>query len=169
MAENHEGPLAGDPRTPAHPAGDRDIRISRVLGFCAGLALLLGVSVGVCWLIYNLLNKRHIAMDPAPSPLPEANAPVVPPEPRLQESPNRDMAAFRAHEDAILKSYGWTDKGAGVGRIPIERAMDLALDPGLRPARAGGTDSKPASPSDVGADGGTAGGADGGGPDGGAP
>lgn len=141
MAENDEGPLGGDPRTPANPAGDKDIHVSRVLGFCAALALLLGVSVGVCWLIFSFFNKRHIAADPAPSPLPEANAPVMPPEPRLQESPIRDMAALRARESAVLGGYGWTDKGAGIGRIPIERAMDLALDPGLRPARIGGADA----------------------------
>jgi hypothetical protein len=186
MAENHEDPLGGDPRTPANPAGDRDIHAGRVLAFCAGLALLLVVSVGVCLLIYTVFNKRHIAMDPAPSPLPEANAPVMPPEPRLQESPIRDMAALRARESAVLSGYGWTDKGAGIGRIPIERAMDLALEPGLRPARIGGAESAPSTPTGSGAgrgadgsgsgsggpgggaDGGASGGADGG-ADGGAP
>lgn len=168
MAENHEDPLDGDPRTPANPAGDRDIHAGRVLAFCAGLALLLVVSVGVCLLIYTVFNKRHIAMDPAPSPLPEANAPVMPPEPRLQESPIRDMAALRARESAVLSGYGWTDKGAGIGRIPIERAMDLALDPGLRSARIGGAESAPAQGrAGSGANGGAAGSGANGGPGGG--
>jgi len=26
----------------------------------------------------------------------------------------------------VLTTYGWVDRGAGIGRIPIDRAIDLA-------------------------------------------
>jgi hypothetical protein len=52
------------------------------------------------------------------------------PEPRLQYSPNGDMAAFRKQEEAAVSSYGWVDKGNGVARIPVEEAMDLYLQQG---------------------------------------
>jgi hypothetical protein len=41
------------------------------------------------------------------------------------------MAAFRAHEDAILSSSGWIDEAAGVARIPIALAKKRLLEKGL--------------------------------------
>ncbi len=55
------------------------------------------------------------------------------PEPKLQADPEREMGKFRGREDAILNSYGWVDRGAGIARIPIERAMDLIVQRGLSP------------------------------------
>jgi hypothetical protein len=56
--------------------------------------------------------------------------------PRLQISPTRDLHQFRKQEEQELASYGWVNKTAGVVRIPIDRAMDLALQKGF-PVRAG--------------------------------
>lgn len=39
-----------------------------------------------------------------------------------------DLKALRAQETQILTSYGWVDKEAGIVRIPIDKAMDLALE-----------------------------------------
>ncbi len=39
-----------------------------------------------------------------------------------------DLKALRAQEEQILTSYGWVDKEAGIVRIPIDKAMDLALE-----------------------------------------
>ena len=58
----------------------------------------------------------------------------LPPEPRLQTNPREDLRLLREQEDAILKSYGWVDRPAGVVRIPIEEAMKLTVQRGL-PAR----------------------------------
>lgn len=52
------------------------------------------------------------------------------PEPRLQYSPNMEMAAFRKQEEAAVSTYGWVDKSAGIARIPVEEAMDLYLQQG---------------------------------------
>src|SRR2546426_11208283 len=70
-------------------------------------------------------------LDPPPSPIAEARAPRPPPEPRLQSSPVRDMEELRAREDSVLTSYGWVDRQAGIGRIPIDRAVELVLEKGL--------------------------------------
>ena len=35
---------------------------------------------------------------------------------------------MRAAESAVLESYGWVDREAGVARIPIERAMLLLAE-----------------------------------------
>jgi len=55
--------------------------------------------------------------------------------PRLQISAPEDLKEFCAREAAELNSYGWLDKTAGVVRIPLHRAMELALQRGL-PVRA---------------------------------
>jgi hypothetical protein len=57
-------------------------------------------------------------------------APVVlasdlPPQPRLQIDPSRELRATRAAEDRHLHDYGWVDRAGGVAQIPISRAMTL--------------------------------------------
>jgi hypothetical protein len=115
------------PRVP-EGADDKDLPIRGIAAFVAGIFGLIGVAAAVSWGIYAALRGDLRAMDPPPSPIPEANEPVLPPEPRLRENPPADMDALRARENAVLKSYGWVDRGAGIGRIPIERAIELAAD-----------------------------------------
>jgi hypothetical protein len=55
----------------------------------------------------------------------------TPPPPNLQAQPQLDLAEFQARQAAILSSYGWVDRRAGIVRIPIERAMDLVAERGL--------------------------------------
>ena len=52
-------------------------------------------------------------------------------EPVLQIDPVADLKAYEAQEEALLHSYGWVDKGAGVARIPIDRAIELIAKQGL--------------------------------------
>src|SRR3989442_5282615 len=106
-----------------------------------------------------ICKSRQLAGDPPPSPIAEARAPRLPPGPRLQSSPVLDMEQLRAREDSVLTSYGWVDRQAGIGRIPIDRAVELLLEKGLpapppaeaphektaRPRRAGGKQT-PAPP-----------------------
>lgn len=48
-----------------------------------------------------------------------------PPEPRLQGHPAAGLVAERAREQALLDSYAWVDRDAGIARIPVDRAMDI--------------------------------------------
>jgi hypothetical protein len=59
----------------------------------------------------------------------------TPPEPRLEPDPLAPRAAAQAREDAILASYGWVDRKAGIARIPIDRAMELLVEKGLPPSK----------------------------------
>src|SRR5262249_36601112 len=61
---------------------------------------------------------------------PEAASKIFP-EPRLQVDYFADMDKVRTDWDAHLNTYGWLDKNAGVVHIPIERAMQLALQKGF--------------------------------------
>jgi hypothetical protein len=41
------------------------------------------------------------------------------------------MRRLREQEDAILTTYGWVDRQAGIARIPIDVAMTQVLEEGL--------------------------------------
>ena len=56
------------------------------------------------------------------------------PAPPRKVVPDRELRELRAAEDAVLDSYGWVDRRAGIVRIPIDRAMELMAQRGL-PAR----------------------------------
>ncbi len=57
--------------------------------------------------------------------------PQVLPQPRLQLHEHLDLERKRQAEDALLASYGWVDRKAGVVRIPIQRAMELVAERAL--------------------------------------
>jgi hypothetical protein len=109
---------------------DADVRVIALL--CGGLLMLIGVVLLLSGGIYDYLAARLARSGVSIS------APAVtrqlPPEPRLQVSPARDLQEMRAREDEVLHSYGWVDRQAGIVRIPIARAIDLLAERGL-PAR----------------------------------
>jgi len=68
----------------------------------------------------------------APEPTRAAVAPrQLPPEPRLQAVPAKDMQRFRENEQRVLTTYGWVDKSSGIVRVPIERAIEVVAEKGL--------------------------------------
>ena len=137
MAEVHRPHAADAAGGPAdnpevhHEESDVDIRA--IFGFGAGLMAVALVVMLAIYLLFGFFDGRERLSVPAEYPL-AAQAPKVPPEPRLQEHPREDLRELRAREDEILTSYGWVDKNAGVVRIPIDAAMKLTLERGL-PAR----------------------------------
>lgn len=111
-----------------------DVNVRGVLAFCGAL-LAAGIVIhAAVWLLFLVFNARE-ARQPAPEfPLAVEHENRLPPEPRLQTNPRQDLRDLRAQEDAVLNSYGWVDKNAGLVRVPIERAMELTVQKGL-PAR----------------------------------
>ena len=43
-------------------------------------------------------------------------------------APGSALQEVRAHEEAMLTTYGWVDREKGVVRIPIERAVEKLLE-----------------------------------------
>jgi hypothetical protein len=94
----------------------------------AGL-IVFGVSTLVALALIGYVGLQ-LERDDARQAPPRAlsfQAERQPPLPRLQEQPFTDVRALRAQEDAVLGSYGWVDRPAGVVRIPIEEAMRLTV------------------------------------------
>ena len=118
---------------------DRELDVRSVGLFGVGLALVMIVVLAALWILLAHWKTRQTARDPRPSPLAEANAPRLPPEPRLQAAPVKDMDELRARETSTLTSYGWVDRTSGIARIPIDRAMQLLLERGLPDVGAGQT------------------------------
>jgi hypothetical protein len=124
----------------AAPHGDAahersDVNIRGILAFCVGLIVVAAVVHGAVLLLFRYFSAREAVQTTIDYPL-AVGQQRLPPEPRLQTNPRGDLQELREHEDELLGSYGWVDKGAGIVRIPIEQALKLTLERGL-PARAG--------------------------------
>jgi len=113
----------------AHPPGlghehsDVVVRPIVIAGIGLGLAVMLVVAVTLG--MFDLFAAYRARVSPPANPLAAAQGPRLPPEPRLQVHPVKDLRELREAEDNLLDHYGWVDKSAGVVRIPIERAIDL--------------------------------------------
>lgn len=128
MAEKRPRPAKGDRDAPGF---DQELNLRAIIGAGLGIALITALVLALLWPLLGFFRRERVALDPAPSPMPEANEPRLPPEPRLQPAPTLDMETLRSREDATLRSYGWVDRPAGIGRIPIDRAIDIVAETGL--------------------------------------
>jgi len=120
------------PEPTGHSGGgheERDVAYRPVLTGLVGLvALLVGSAILMKVFFGHLVGQQE---GPPENPLAQRFGRQVPPEPRLQSNPLDDLARLHAEEDAVLHSYGWVDRPAGVVRIPVERAMELLAQSGL--------------------------------------
>lgn len=130
---NHEVPT--DNPNVQHETSDVNIRA--ILGFGAGLIAVAFVVHVAIWLLFTFFAAREARRVAPQFPLAAGQEHRLPPEPRLQTNPRQDLLDMRAAEDAILGTYGWMDKPAGIVRIPIGEAVKITLERGL-PTRASG-------------------------------
>lgn len=117
----------------AEPTGrsheDRDVRLWPLMISGVSLAVIAGLSLLAMWWLFDYFVARQMRLQTDLHPLLETRR--LPPEPRLQISPQVDRRAILTNERSILDSYGWVDRQAGVVRIPIERAIELLTERGL--------------------------------------
>ncbi|HLI82608.1 MAG TPA: hypothetical protein VKV17_01755 [Bryobacteraceae bacterium] len=105
--------------------------------FLTGLGILLGVWVAVV-VIYPLFHylSHTRAGGVSPSHVLEY-VPPVPPAPRNEAEPHRDLSGYLAQQNAALSSYGWVDRKKGIASIPIGRAMEIIAQRGIPPSQPG--------------------------------
>jgi hypothetical protein len=128
-----------------HADFDRDINLKAVVYTGVGLAVLTAVSFVLMWFFFKGLASYEERRDPEPSPMPEAARELRPAGPTLQATPERDLAELLAIEHERLEGYGMAGDGEHA-RVPIERAMEMALERGLGTPE--GTDEEPSERSD---------------------
>ena len=111
-----------------HETKDASVRGIVLTGI--GLAVGAAIAFSLVYGIFHYLSTQELTTAP-PNPMAEKRLQQFPPEPRLAEHPAVEIQELHAKEDSLLSSYGWTDKMAGVVRIPIDRAIDLELQRGF--------------------------------------
>jgi hypothetical protein len=115
----------------------RDVRIRPLVVFIAGLTIVGIFTYLVVFVMFRLFSGQaarqdaQVAPSTASRPAPAHGEDRLPPEPRIQANPGADMQRLREQEDAILTTYGWVDRSAGVARVPIDVAMRQVLEEGL--------------------------------------
>lgn len=119
-----------------------DIEPGIAYGFALWLAVGILMSAGIVYATFWYFERTHVEADKAAQVFPlAAGQPTVPPSPRLQTQPFKDVYLLKQHEHELLSTYGWVDKNSGIVRIPIDEAMRLLEEQGGLPARAGGADT----------------------------
>ena len=120
---------AGAPNGPGYET--RDASIPALVKFAVTLAIvLIVVSFGMRWLFGYFARTQTLG----PTTAPFENTRTIPPVPRLQVAPQKEIHDYWEAEQGLVNSYGWVDRQNGVVRIPVDRAMRLLLQRGL-PAR----------------------------------
>ena len=108
-----------------------DVNVRPLAMYAAVLALTVVGALVLMWALFQFYQAMPVREGGPVSPLTAERVP--PPRPRLQtmETQGEDLAVNRASEKQALTTYGWVDKKAGIVRIPVQRAMDLALERGV--------------------------------------
>jgi hypothetical protein len=136
MAHKH-GHGADNGQSDSSAYETRDVKIRPLVVFIAGLTIVGIFTYLVVFVMFRLFSGEAARQDAqvAPSttsrPAPAPGEERLPPEPRIQANPGADMQRLREQEEAILTTYGWVDRSAGVARIPIDVAMRQVLEEGL--------------------------------------
>jgi hypothetical protein len=129
-----------------YEVADADVRQVVMAGI--GLAVATAIACFAMYFLFNMLKfsgerEQRQTLNPMAGPR------TLPPEPRLQVRPWEEIQNLRMKEDQVLNTYGWTNKGAGMVRIPIEKAMEIVAQRGL-PSRVPGQPAQTASPAATG-------------------
>ncbi|HKQ71962.1 MAG TPA: hypothetical protein VJT73_21605 [Polyangiaceae bacterium] len=125
MADPHHPPADQPPRY------DSELAFKSILYFAGGVAGATVLALLAMWWMSASFKAQEEAKDRAPSPIAAARLDPIPPGPRLQASPPRDMDEMRARDREALTTYGWADKTGGVARIPVDRAIQILAQKGL--------------------------------------
>jgi hypothetical protein len=116
--------------TDVNLTGVTRIAIASLIVLAVILAAVYGMMRGFEW---NASDTRELpalsAYTPGTDRLPQVPATLL-----LQPDEPGALRQLRSEETKILEHYAWVDKGQGVVRIPIEKAMELIVE---HPDRAG--------------------------------
>src|ERR1700722_5282770 len=112
-------------RTPEENYEHSDAHVGGIGKSAIWLAVLLVVVfVAMRW-TFNQMSEME-PMGAAASPFVDSRQ--MPPAPRLQVDPQKEISDYCATQAASLNSYGWEDSKAGIGQVPVDRAIDLMVE-----------------------------------------
>jgi hypothetical protein len=100
------------------------------VGFLVGslFALLFGTFL-VCLLVVGIFQFFAHTYETQKNA--QASPFQLPPEPRIEEYPWKQLITLREHEDHLLSTYALIDPKQGIVRVPVDRAIDMLAQKGL--------------------------------------
>lgn len=101
----------------------------KLVAIAVAALVVFGVAVAVSGWMLGVLRRGRDAGPSSPAPAPITVGTV---EQRLILASPRGLDAKR-EQRAALERWGWTDRDAGLARIPVERAMELVAADGGTP------------------------------------
>jgi hypothetical protein len=141
MNSEHAVPVPSEPghghghgHVPEPGYETRDANIWGLLRFAGGLIVVL-VVVHLVMLAFQYLFVTE--RPESPEQRAEARS-ILPGPPQEQEQTQarvniyQQLRKLHRDEEAMLSRYGWVDRKAGVVRIPIDRAIDVVAEQGVR-------------------------------------
>jgi hypothetical protein len=119
----------------AHGGHEPDnVKLQGIIVFATAFIIVSAVILVSMWTLL-LFFEKHLTPTMPPQ---QAGDRPIPPEPRLQPEENyhesldrEDLAALRTQEHDTLTHYAWVDQSKGIVRIPLSKAMDMAVASGL--------------------------------------
>jgi hypothetical protein len=111
-----------------------DVNVGAILRYGAALFGVIAIALVFLFWLLGVYERQYARAQTQVYPLAAGRQDQLPPEPRLQNDPQRDLSDLRAKQESLLTGYGWVNKEAGIARIPIEDAMRIVVERGL-PAR----------------------------------
>jgi hypothetical protein len=100
-----------------------DLNVPLVARIVVILAATLVVLVLLVVFLFHYFNHEYPARTSEAAPV--VVAADLPPLPRIQVDPKRELEEVHAKEDEHLDRYAWVDQQNGIAQIPIDRAMAL--------------------------------------------
>ncbi len=123
----------GPPVNPNPDYQDRDIAIGALNKFLAATFVVVFLAMLAMWWLHKaVVDRERAAYSAVPEQMRDrqiaaANGAI------LQRDELADLRRYQEEQTALTTSYAWVDKDKGVARIPVERAMALALEKKMFP------------------------------------
>jgi hypothetical protein len=122
MAEHEHNPNS---RQGGYERTDADLRGIVVAGI--GLAIFTLLVMAICITMFNYYTARTGGNEGVIPPLPIADRGKLPPAPVLEGLERGREIQWSPETDLPPHDYAWVDEKQQIVRIPVEKAMQLAL------------------------------------------
>jgi hypothetical protein len=98
-----------------------DVDTRSIVGLASGFLVFVAVSVVLLGVYYIHANVGAGSASPRQFP-----------EPRLEMRSGQDLDALVKAQEDQFQSYAWVDRGRGLVRIPVSRALELLAARGAK-------------------------------------
>ena len=109
---------------------ERDTRVRSIAIVMVVAVTIIASSIGGLFVFIGRIRQADASHPPMTA---QQTAAIIPPSPRLQDDPYRDLHLQQARETKLLETYSFADADRTHARIPLGRAMALVIGQPLDP------------------------------------